>query len=62
LFIARSIPDVENLFQPLEECIRNIFIPAVTGHSPSGDIERACWLFQHKLVVWVYQPNQNVFV
>jgi len=40
LFIARTIPDVENLFQPLEECIRNIFIPAVTGHSPPGDIER----------------------
>ena len=41
LFIARTIPDVENLFQPLEECIRNIFIPSVTGHLPPGDTERA---------------------
>ena len=27
-------------FQPLEDCIRDIFIPAVTGHLPPGDIER----------------------
>ena len=40
LFIARTIPDVDDLFQPLEECIRHTFIPAVTGHSSPGDLER----------------------
>ena len=40
LFIARTIPNVDDLFQPLEECIRHTFIPAVTRHSPLGDFER----------------------
>ena len=40
LFIARTIPDVDDLFQPLEECIRHTFIPPVTGRSPPGDLER----------------------
>jgi len=38
LFIAHAIPNIEDLFQPLfqplEECIRHTFIPAVTGHLP----------------------------
>ena len=40
LFIAHTILDVDNLFQPLEECIRHTFIPAVTGHLSPGDLER----------------------
>ena len=40
LFIARTIPNVDDLFQPLEECIRHTCIPEVTGHSPPGDLER----------------------
>ena len=40
LFIARTIPNVDDLFQPLEECIRHSFIPAVTDHSPLGNLER----------------------
>jgi len=40
LFIARTIPDVSSCYQPLEVCVRNIFIPAVTGRPPPGDLER----------------------
>ena len=31
LFVARIIPNVGHLFQPLEDCARNTFSPAVTG-------------------------------
>ena len=41
LFVARIIPNVGHLFQPLEDCARNTFILAVTGQSPPGDLERA---------------------
>jgi len=40
LSIARTIPNIEDLFQPLEECIRHTFIPAVTCHLLPGDLER----------------------
>ena len=40
LFIARTIPDISSCYKPLEVCICNIFIPAVTGRSPPGDLER----------------------
>jgi len=39
LFIAQTIPDVDDVFEPLEDCIQHTFIPAVTGHSPPGDLE-----------------------
>ena len=38
-FIQRTIPDIGSLFSPLEECIRETFIPAVIGRKVS-DLER----------------------
>ena len=38
-YIQRTIPNISHLFTPLEEAIRNEFIPAVIGRSVS-DIER----------------------
>ena len=40
LFVARTIPNVDDLFHPLEDCIRHSFIPAVTGHLPPSDLDR----------------------
>ena len=40
LFIARTIPDVSSYYEPLEVCVHQIFIPAVTGRLPPGDLER----------------------
>ena len=40
LFVARTIPNVDDLFHPLEDCIRHSFIPAVTGHLPPSDLNR----------------------
>ena len=31
---------MDDLFKPLEACIQHTFIPAVTGHSPPGELER----------------------
>ena len=38
-FVQRTIPDTKNLFIPLEECIRNTFIPVIVGR-PVSDVER----------------------
>jgi len=35
-----KLPNAEYLFHPLEDCIREGFIPAVTGHLPRSDLER----------------------
>ena len=37
LFVARTIPNVDDLVHPLEDCIRHSFISAVTGHLPPSD-------------------------
>ena len=39
-YIARTIPNVENLFKPLEEVIRKQFLPSVTGQNAFGENER----------------------
>ena len=39
-YIARTIPNVEDLFKPLEEVIRKRFLPSITGHNAFGDKER----------------------
>ena len=38
-YVQRTIPDIENLFRPLEEAIRDKLIPALIGRNVS-DIER----------------------
>ena len=40
LFTAKTIPDVDHLFTPLEEAIRHKLIPALTGHH-CNDLERS---------------------
>ena len=47
-FLMLTIPDINNLFQPLEDAIRYQLLPALTGSSSFSDAEReSCWLFQH---------------
>ena len=36
----RTIPDIDDLFQPLEEAIRYRLLPALTGKSSFSDVER----------------------
>ncbi len=40
LFLARTMPDVKELLLPLEMSLRQCFLPALTGRSAPGDIER----------------------
>ena len=40
LFIAQIIPDVSNLYEPLEACFHHIFI-AVTWQSPPEELKRS---------------------
>jgi len=49
LLIARTIPNVNHLFQPLENCIRRHFIPSVTARSPPGDLERNLFILPARL-------------
>ena len=39
-FIARTIPGTADQFKPLEEVIKEYFIPALTGCMPPGDLDR----------------------
>ena len=34
------LANVDDLFHPLEDCIRHSFIPTVTGHLPPSDLDR----------------------
>ena len=49
LFVARTIPDVGHLFQPLKDCVRHSFITSVTGHSPPDDLEGEFLAFPARL-------------
>ncbi|MDA8002745.1 MAG: hypothetical protein MPL62_15800, partial [Alphaproteobacteria bacterium] len=40
IFLMRTIPDIEALFQPLEDAIRQFFLPAITGRQALSDTER----------------------
>ena len=44
-FIARTMPNTNSLFQPLEEVITHHLIPAITGRQPPGDsiLALPCW-------------------
>ena len=39
-YISRTVPDIEELFQPLEETIRCSFLPTLTGRAPPNELER----------------------
>ena len=39
-YLTRVVPNVSDLFAPLEAIIRQIFLPSVTGQSSSSDSER----------------------
>ena len=38
-YISRTIPNIEELFEPLKDAIRSHFIPALTGMAAPSDIE-----------------------
>ena len=39
-YLARTIPDIEDLLQPLEDAIRQQFLPSLTGQVAFGDAAR----------------------
>ena len=39
-YLMRTIPDIQDLFQPLESEIHQTFIPILTGRSPCSSLER----------------------
>ena len=39
-YLQRTIPDINDLFQPLEEAIHQSFIPALTGRPPCSKLTR----------------------
>ena len=40
IFLMRTIPDIGALFQPLEDAIRQFFLPAITGRQAMSETER----------------------
>ena len=39
-YLARTVPDIQDLLLPLEKAVRQVFIPALTGRAAPGDLER----------------------
>ncbi len=39
-FIARTMPDIQDLMQPLEDVIHQRLLPAITGRPPCSKMER----------------------
>ena len=39
-YLLRTVPEVGDLLQPLEEALHQHFIPALTGHPPCSNIKR----------------------
>ena len=48
-YIARTIPNISHLLQPLEDIIRSNLIPALTGRAPSNDLERNLFALPSRL-------------
>ena len=40
MYLARTTPNIDVLIKPLEETIRKVFLPNLTGQNPFNDIER----------------------
>jgi len=39
-YLCRTVPNIDTLLQPLEDCIRYRLIPALTGRAPPSDSDR----------------------
>ena len=39
-YLCRTVPNVDLILQPLEDCIRSQLIPALTGKAPPNDTDR----------------------
>ena len=39
-YLQRTIPDIQHLFQPLEDAIHQLFIPSLTGRPPCSKLTR----------------------
>ena len=39
-YLSRTVPNIEDLFKPLEDVIRNLFLPAITGQNAFSDDDR----------------------
>ena len=48
-YLARKVPDITRLFQPLEDVIHTKFIPCLTGRAPPNDLERNLLLLPPRL-------------
>ena len=49
LYLMRTIPEIKDLFHPLEDAIRVQFIPSLTGRSAPADLERELMALPTKL-------------
>jgi len=48
-FLMRTTPNIAELLRPIEDKIRNLFIPNITGHTIRSDLERSLFSLPAKL-------------
>ena len=53
IYLSRCVPNIGDLFQPLEDMIRHHIIPALTGHIPN-DLTRKLFALPARQGVWVW--------
>ena len=59
-FLSRTMGNISELFQPLEDTIRKRFLPALTGRKPPSDDERAVLALPARLGgLGIRNPVQN---
>ena len=59
-FITRTIPDIQNLLQPLEDAIHQLLIPALTGRPPCSNVERDIFALPSRLGgLGILNPSTN---
>ena len=39
-YVARTVPNITDLLKPLEDAIRQLFLPVITGQNALGDNDR----------------------
>ena len=55
IYVMRTIPDISEIFAPLEECIRSHFLPAILGNYQFSDMYRLIYSLPTKyggLAIW----------
>ena len=56
-YLSRTVPGIGHLLKPLDEALRSVLLPALTGRPPPGDQERTLFALPARLGVGIPSTN-----